>query len=85
MITKVQKWGNSLAVRIPREMAQRFALKEGSDIGLQPDNGAIILRPEMPRHRTVRKNDWKRYFIPAKRKKQNVSGRVDQILYGASR
>jgi antitoxin MazE len=31
----VGKWGNSLAVRLPREIVERFGIKEGDDIGAE--------------------------------------------------
>ena len=33
---KVAKWGNSLAVRIPKDIAEALDLKEGSEIQLVP-------------------------------------------------
>ena len=84
MTTKVQKWGNSLAVRIPKEMIRHLALKEGSGVMVRGDKDAIIIRRQKPRH-PVGKNDWRRYLIPAGRRKENVSGAIDRILYGASR
>lgn len=85
MITKVQKWGNSLAVRIPKEMIQRLALKEGSDVVMREDKETIIIRRQEPQDRPLRKNDWKRYLIPMNHKKENISGTIDHILYGAPR
>jgi antitoxin MazE len=32
---QVSKWGNSLAVRLPRAVVEALALKEGDDIELQ--------------------------------------------------
>ena len=33
---KVARWGNSLAVRLPRELAEAFAIQEGDEIELRP-------------------------------------------------
>ncbi len=33
---KVARWGNSLAVRLPREVAEELSLKEGDEIELRP-------------------------------------------------
>lgn len=85
MTTKVQKWGNSLAVRIPKEMIRRLALKEGSGIVVREDKDAIIIRRQEAQGRPTSKNDWRRYLIPASHKKENVSGAIDHTLYGASR
>jgi len=86
MTTKLQKWGNSLAVRLPKDMTRHLSLKEGSSILVRQDRDAIIIRRQEPRdHHLIGKNDWKRYLIPTKRKKENVSGTIDTILYGISR
>lgn len=85
MTTKVQKWGNSLAVRIPKEMIRRLALKEGSDVLVREDKDMITIRRQEPQDRLIRKNDWKQYLIPVSHKKENISGTIDKILYGAPR
>lgn len=41
MTTKVQKWGNSLAIRIPKEFASSIALKEGSAVSFTV-NGKVL-------------------------------------------
>lgn len=33
---KVARWGNSLAVRLPRDVAEALALKEGDEVALRP-------------------------------------------------
>lgn len=44
--TKVQKWGNSLAVRIPTTVAERVAIHQGTDIELAiNENQEIVLTP----------------------------------------
>jgi antitoxin MazE len=44
--TTVSKWGNSLAVRIPRAIAKEARLKEGDNLALDFDrDGSIVLRP----------------------------------------
>ena len=45
MKTKVARWGNSLALRIPRKMASSHQLDEGSDIEIIEDQGDIRIRP----------------------------------------
>lgn len=44
MITKVQKWGNSLAVRLPKEIAQQLSLREGTDVEFSPKEDALVIR-----------------------------------------
>ncbi|MFN9685599.1 MAG: AbrB/MazE/SpoVT family DNA-binding domain-containing protein, partial [Cyanobacteriota bacterium] len=45
MQTKVQKWGNSLGVRIPRGLAEEVGLGAGTEVSLIAKDGELILRP----------------------------------------
>ena len=45
MKTKVARWGNSLALRIPSRLAMSHQLSEGSDIEIIEDEGDLKLRP----------------------------------------
>ena len=45
MITKVQKWGNSLAVRIPQAVAKDTQLHSGETVDLASRDGQIIIAP----------------------------------------
>jgi antitoxin MazE len=45
MKTTVQKWGNSLAIRIPRNISRDTKVTEGSSVDVTVDNGNIILSP----------------------------------------
>lgn len=49
MISRVQKWGNSLAVRIPRGFASDTGLVEGSEVDLKLEDGDIRIRRVPPR------------------------------------
>jgi len=44
--TKVQKWGNSLAVRIPKELADKLNIEQGSDIEMKETNRGIEIIPK---------------------------------------
>jgi antitoxin MazE len=49
--TTVSKWGNSLAVRIPQEIAKQARLNEGDSVALALDrDGSIVLRSGRPRY-----------------------------------
>jgi len=43
MPTKIQKWGNSLAVRIPKVYADALKLKEGTDIKIKITKDKLII------------------------------------------
>ncbi len=45
MKTRIQKWGNSLALRIPRPFAAESNLREDSAVDLSVRNGRIVVAP----------------------------------------
>ena len=45
MTTKIQQWGNSLAVRLPKEITQKFKLHKGSSVNLFQDTKSILIKP----------------------------------------
>lgn len=52
MQTKVQKWGNSLGLRIPKSFAQEAGVEAGSEVDLSVEDGDLIVRPRRgPRYR----------------------------------
>jgi antitoxin MazE len=48
MFTRVQKWGNSLAVRIPKSFAAEVGLEPDSEVELSLLDGKLILVPVAP-------------------------------------
>lgn len=44
MKTQVQKWGNSLGVRIPKVFAAQLGIKENTPVELEIKDETIILR-----------------------------------------
>lgn len=45
MVAKVSQWGNSLGVRIPKSVADRLGLKDGSELNMRLDDNVITLEP----------------------------------------
>lgn len=45
MIAKVQKWGNSLALRIPKSFAAEMKLDVATSVILKLENGKLIIEP----------------------------------------
>ena len=45
MLTKVQKWGNSLALRIPKAFARDAQLENNSLVEINLVEGQIIVKP----------------------------------------
>lgn len=45
MQTKIQKWGNSLGLRIPRSFAAEAQVEEGATVDLSVEDGRLLVRP----------------------------------------
>ena len=45
MISEIKKWGNSLAIRIPKSFAKEIAVKEGSRVDISIDENKIVIEP----------------------------------------
>ena len=45
MKTRVQKWGNSLAVRIPRPFAEEVNLQENTPVDVSVRSGKLVVVP----------------------------------------
>jgi antitoxin MazE len=45
MHTRIQKWGNSLAIRIPKSFAAEVGLDQDSEVELSLLDGKLILMP----------------------------------------
>jgi len=53
MKTRVQKWGNSLAVRIPKAFAAEAGLHADAAVELSLVNGALVMKPITPQLLTL--------------------------------
>ncbi len=45
MLTTIQRWGNSLAVRIPKPFALQTDLAENSEVDISLDGDRIVVSP----------------------------------------
>lgn len=45
MLSRISKWGNSLAIRIPRAFGAELGLKTGSEVEMTVEDGRIIISP----------------------------------------
>ncbi|NDJ77064.1 MAG: AbrB/MazE/SpoVT family DNA-binding domain-containing protein [Chloroflexi bacterium] len=50
MDTKVQKWGNSLVVRIPKAYADQMGLTSDSPVKVSVENDRLIITPVRRAH-----------------------------------
>ena len=49
----MQKWGNSLGVRIPRALADQAQIEEGSVVEIEEEDGVITIRSVAPQEYTL--------------------------------
>lgn len=45
MLTTIQRWGNSLAIRIPKPFALQTGLEEHSEVDISVEGNRIVLSP----------------------------------------
>jgi len=43
--TKIQRWGNSLGLRIPRALAEDAGVEAGAEVDLSIRDGELVVRP----------------------------------------
>jgi antitoxin MazE len=63
MNTKIQKWGNSLGLRIPKSFAEEAGVEAGSEVDLAVEGGQLIVTPL--RRRKYRLLDLLRKVTPS--------------------
>ena len=51
MKAKIQKWGNSLAVRIPKSFAVQTKIEQDTTVDLNIIDGKIVVEPEKKKPR----------------------------------
>ena len=69
MRTRVQKWGNSLAVRIPKPFAEGAGLRPKSEVEVSLENGEVRLTPVRPQ--------WKLRQLLSEVSKKNLHSEFD--------
>ena len=53
MESRIQRWGNSLAVRIPKAFAQDVGLREDTSVEISVSGGDLVISPVKPRSFTL--------------------------------
>lgn len=48
MHARIQRWGNSLALRIPRPLAEQAGLGQGGLVAIEVEDGGLSVRPVAP-------------------------------------
>lgn len=46
MTKKIKKWGNSLAIRIPKKQADELGLREDSEVSIERNNDKLVISPK---------------------------------------
>ena len=50
MQVQVARWGNSLGLRIPKDVARRIGLREGTRVDVEAEGSRIIITPARPHY-----------------------------------
>lgn len=51
METKIQKWGNSLGLRIPKAFAKEAGVEAGSAVDISLEGGNLVIKPKVRRYK----------------------------------
>lgn len=46
MVQMIAKWGNSLAIRIPQNLAKEINVTEGSEVDFSVVDGSLVIKPK---------------------------------------
>lgn len=50
MRTEIARWGNSLALRLPRPIADQVGIAEGTPVEIDIEGDQLVIRPALPRY-----------------------------------
>ena len=50
MQVQIARWGNSLGLRIPKDIALRSGLRQGARVEVEADGDRVIISPARPRY-----------------------------------
>jgi len=67
MRSRVQKWGNSLALRIPKSFADEIGLAENSSVQVMIKEGTLVVSPD-------REPEWRLEDLLEKVTEDNIHG-----------
>ncbi len=70
MITHVQKWGNSIALRIPKPIADDLGLGPNSAVEIRQEHGTLTLIP-------IKKNEVTLEELLAQITPENLHGEIN--------
>ncbi len=70
MKTTVCKWGNSLAIRVPKRVVEEAGLREKDSVDIEVHEGTLVIRPHL--RRVYRLEDLVKRITP-----RNVHDEID--------
>jgi antitoxin MazE len=70
MKATIQKWGNSLALRIPKSFATHSSITQGTVVDLSLDNGRMIVEPS-------KEHEYSLEYLLSRVTKKNLHSEVD--------
>ncbi|TEU17718.1 MAG: AbrB/MazE/SpoVT family DNA-binding domain-containing protein [Anaerolineales bacterium] len=70
MLTRVKKWGNSLAVRIPKPLATEVGIEQNTQVEVSLVDGKLVVAPVLKPALTLEQ-------LLAQVTEQNLHGEVD--------
>ncbi|BFU91815.1 MAG: multidrug transporter MatE [Nitrospira sp.] len=70
MKTTAQKWGNSLAIRVPKSVAVQVGLKAQDALDIEVQDGNVVLKPHL--QRVYHLEDLVKQITP-----KNMHGEID--------
>lgn len=70
MKTRVQKWGNSLALRIPKPFAMEIGLRRNSPVEVSLVKGRLVIVP-------VIEPAWTLKYLLAQVNEENLHGEIE--------
>lgn len=50
MRSKVGNWGGSTAIRLPKPVVEQLGIREGGEVEVTVEDGAMVVRPMKPRY-----------------------------------
>ncbi|MEA1651428.1 AbrB/MazE/SpoVT family DNA-binding domain-containing protein [Nitrospirillum sp. BR 11164] len=50
MQVQISRWGNSLGLRVPKDIASEVGLTEGDRVEMVAEHGRIVISPTRPRY-----------------------------------
>jgi len=74
MNTTIKKWGNSLALRIPKSYAKEIKIEEGVSVDLRLEENKIIISPRKKK---------KKYDLKELVSKINEKNRYNEVSVGS--